>query len=180
MPTDEAWINRQIEDIKRQLRELGPSVAASFGPVIADLQAQQAALAEQVALQVSPAVASAAATGFTLDGTSRALAQVSFNVPAGFTRAVVSASGAVAGGTNSTGGDALYGNVLIAGVAYGETPMIISASSRFGNVAAFGAANLTGLNGGSFLVQVAGRITTGPGSNLATYANICAQVLFLR
>jgi hypothetical protein len=39
MAADEAWLNRQLEDMKRALRELPPSVAASFAPVVANLQA---------------------------------------------------------------------------------------------------------------------------------------------
>lgn len=39
MAVDEAWLNRQLEDMNRALRELPPSVAASFAPVMANLQA---------------------------------------------------------------------------------------------------------------------------------------------
>jgi hypothetical protein len=39
MAVDESWLNRQLEDVNRQLRELPPSVAASFAPVVANLQA---------------------------------------------------------------------------------------------------------------------------------------------
>ncbi|WP_243063180.1 hypothetical protein [Humibacter sp. RRB41] len=37
--SDPAWVNRQLEAITRQIRELGPSIAASFAPVVANLQA---------------------------------------------------------------------------------------------------------------------------------------------
>ncbi len=36
---DEAALNRTLEDLKRQLRELTPSIADAFLPVVADLQA---------------------------------------------------------------------------------------------------------------------------------------------
>lgn len=37
--TDTAALNRQLEDLQRQLKELPPSIAESFLPVVADLQA---------------------------------------------------------------------------------------------------------------------------------------------
>lgn len=40
MPNDEGWVPRQFEDIRRQIRELGPSVAKSFRSTVAKLQAQ--------------------------------------------------------------------------------------------------------------------------------------------
>lgn len=47
VPPGEDANSRRIIDLERGVRELGPSIAASFAPVIADLQAQQAALETQ-------------------------------------------------------------------------------------------------------------------------------------
>lgn len=45
MPTDEAYLVREIESLKRQMRELPPSIAKSFRSTVADLKAQAAHLA---------------------------------------------------------------------------------------------------------------------------------------
>lgn len=49
MPVDEAAIPRQLEELRRQIKELGPSVAKSFRSTVAKLQEQTDALAEQTA-----------------------------------------------------------------------------------------------------------------------------------
>jgi len=65
MPTDEAWLVREIEGIKRQLRELPPSVAKSFRSTVAKLQTQADELAEQTAYLAGLTTVSAA--GATLN-----------------------------------------------------------------------------------------------------------------
>jgi hypothetical protein len=47
MPTDEAYMVRQVEELRRQIKELGPSVAKSFRGTVAKLQAQADDIAAQ-------------------------------------------------------------------------------------------------------------------------------------
>ena len=49
MPAGEDALIRKIQEIERTMREFLPSVAESFGPVVADLQAQDATLQAQQA-----------------------------------------------------------------------------------------------------------------------------------
>jgi len=87
---DEAWLNRQLEDVNRQLRELPPSVAASFAPVVANLQATIIATI-QATYSTTAQMNAAIANPGTINPT---------NVNA--SGSVVGATGTFNGGLNST------------------------------------------------------------------------------
>ena len=56
LPPDEAWLVRKVADLERVVRELAPSIAKSFAPVIARLDATDADLiAKQAALDAQQA-----------------------------------------------------------------------------------------------------------------------------
>ena len=68
-PAGDDEIPRKIRDLERSLQELGPSVARSFAPVIADLQAKQVALdAQQVALAAANATLATQQATLTAQG----------------------------------------------------------------------------------------------------------------
>jgi hypothetical protein len=79
---------RRIEAIERWQREALPSVAASFAPVIADLQEKDVALADLIATQTVSDSAWGEATAFAVPAaTSPAeIASCTITVPAGYTR----------------------------------------------------------------------------------------------
>ena len=96
LPADDAALMRRIEGIERQLRELGPSVASSIFPMIADLQAQAdatdavvAAMADVIAAQVSYEVAATStASAWTVSTGMVTKASTTITVPAGYTQAL--------------------------------------------------------------------------------------------
>jgi len=126
IPAGEDWLVRKVADLERAVRELGPSIAKSFAPVIADLQAKQATLdAQQVTLTaavadiaanlasindlltkvVTPQIVSFSAANFALATTSAFAATLTVTVPAGFTKAAIYVtSRAIAFNPNTTGG----------------------------------------------------------------------------
>lgn len=152
LPADDAALMRRIEAIERQLRELGPSVASSFAPVITDLQAQQATLAaQQVTLadqvaglsavvdeQVSGDTSTQFASGFSLTSTPSQQAGVSIAVPAGFSVARVMAFSNL-----SAGSAAVNCATRISGVTGGTITGV------YGFAASAYVATLTGLDGGT-------------------------------
>ncbi|MBC7594537.1 MAG: hypothetical protein H7288_11465 [Kineosporiaceae bacterium] len=150
---DESTQVRRVADLERDVRELGPSIAQSFAPVIASIQATQATqaaqqvtlaaqqaaltdqqtqltaqvatLAAQVALQVSPSGASTSASGFNISSGSGAVAGVTFTVPSGYTRALILGSGTVTAANTSGTSGYLYVKVVINGGSGPEAATIV-------------------------------------------------------
>jgi len=67
VPPGEDAAVRKMADLQRELRELGPSVAASFASTVAMLQEQQDAIAAQTAYLASLQTKSAIAPNFTIN-----------------------------------------------------------------------------------------------------------------
>jgi hypothetical protein len=87
VPPGEDALIRRVQELERVVRELGPSIAGSFGPVIADLQEQQSHT-------ILPARFSAVTTGWGVPSSAwYTLATVTTPTPAGYTRALVVAHG---------------------------------------------------------------------------------------
>ena len=184
VPAGDAAVMRRLEAIERWQREALPSVASSFAPVIASLQAQQADLQAQadatdavvaglatlVGEQVTGATGTAnsgvGGTSLTTSATSYAL--VTIAVPTGYTRAVVS------GASNcyyvSTGGIEVQVDI---GGSVGYTQILTNGQSSGG---ATHAASLTGLSG-SFTVASRARLQSGTGT---AYFVTTATAIFLR
>jgi hypothetical protein len=178
LPPGEDWATRKIQDLERQLKELGPSIAASFNTTIAQLTAA-------VANQVTPATGAGSASSFTL--TSSAASLVSFNlvVPAGYTRALVTASGSVASLSAYASSDALHAIASIAGSGGPEGVSYFYGPNSGGSTTCFQAVNFTGLVGGATIgVSLSGRLTTGPGPTggpaAFAVASLMAQAIFLK
>jgi hypothetical protein len=92
LPLGDDWIARKFADIERDIRELGPSIARSFGTTIATLTSLVSGLTAQVAAAIS--------------ANSLTTAQINSIVasPGAIAPTTVTASGAVSGST-VTGGD---------------------------------------------------------------------------
>ena len=183
LPADDAALMRRIEAIERQLRELGPSVASSFAPVITDLQAQQATLAAQQAAtalvvaeladvvdaQVTGATGNASTGSAVAYGTSgSSFASFNFTVPSGFTEARILAVSGVTLAADST----CIAQTQVGGVNGSDMPIIV------GGGAAALARTITGLTGGD-TIAVATRMRSFVGTSSA-YATTSASVMFLR
>lgn len=86
MPPGEDALIRKIQEIERTVREILPSVAGSFGPVVADLR-------DLIAKVVVPAAFSNTVTAFDpIVSAWASVASVTLTVPDGFSQAVVTAS----------------------------------------------------------------------------------------
>jgi len=76
LPPDEAWLVRKVADLERVVRELAPSIAKSFAPVIARLDATDADLiAKQAAIDAQQATLTT-----TVEGLSAAVADIATNL----------------------------------------------------------------------------------------------------
>jgi hypothetical protein len=140
IPPSEDWLVRKVADLERAVRELAPSVAKSFAPVIADLTAKQAAITVNVASiaanvasintlisQVVKAQAVSFSGTHSLTPTNQVMTSTTITVPAGFTSAVVTGTGFVSGqnpnttgGVDGVGGDFLYSAIRINGGIVGN------------------------------------------------------------
>lgn len=99
---DEAKIRRDFEDIQRQIRELGPSIADAFAPVVANLQQtiiDTIAATYYTRSQTDIKVASPGAIAPTTVSASGAVSAASAAVSGGVTAATVAATGQVSGAT---------------------------------------------------------------------------------
>lgn len=95
VPAGEDNTPRKIADLGRDIRELGPSIARSFAPVIADLQAKDVALAELVATQTLNSGAWDQNVNFALPSAWTQQASCEVTVPAGYTKIQFYAIGSV-------------------------------------------------------------------------------------
>jgi len=181
MPVDEAAVPRQLEELRRQIRELGPSVAKSFKSTVENLRIAVDAATEAAA---STIVAEAGGTSTSEQGvstTSNPAASVSFTVPEGYTRALVMGTGVAMAYNNSGTGDYLYVMVVIngnqGGEVYNYAPSGFATSASIPNYV-----SLTDLAAGE-AITVTADVRTSYGTWTPSAANmttIYAQVQFLR
>lgn len=199
IPAGEDFAQRQIKDLQRELRELGPSIAKSFQPVIDRLDAADIAMATRVAdiaanvasintligNEVKPQKVYFTAT-HTLTTTTQTVATSTFTVPAGFTSAVVSVA-ARAGGVNQNttgGGDGSGGDyltiILTAGAAHGGGYLWVPGNGGNGECVALAADILTGLTpGGTFTISMTA-VTDYFTWTTGAYATVSGTILWLR
>ena len=186
IPPDEAGIMRRLEDIERQMRELGPAIQSAVGPQIATLIAQQATLtAQQATLAAAVANigtlvgqqvtggAGAANTGGSPVGSSTSVASyasVSVAVPAGYSQAWVVAMSTA----TSASGVPLYLATRIGGNTGFEVPIPFATAAASGGSSH--AALITGLSGGSITVD--SRLRSGAAGSV--YIGTAAMAIFLR
>lgn len=195
LPASEDHVMRRLADLERAYRELGPSVARSFAPVIADLQAKQATLDATVATlnttvsglasavadistlvgQQTTGTAGNATTGgaATLTLSAASYAVVTINVPSGYTVAAVNANTAAAIGAGA--GIAVQIATRIGGLD-GPT-MNVYTNGATGNGASNFSRVFTVTSGGTFTVETRAFLSSGSGSAILTTA---AGVTFYR
>lgn len=178
VPPGEDAVIRRIQELERTIRELAPSIARSFEPVIADLQAQQATLGAQqadltaavndISTLSANQVTGDVANNYVLTPVTSAwvnYAPLSITVPTGYTRAQVMAVSSIIGPTTDT----WQMRVDIAGTTS-------AAYTVFGNNGALGfARNLTGLTGGSTISVATGvqnAVASGNNRGIATSATV--------
>lgn len=141
-------------------------------------------ISETVANQVSPAVASGSASNFALSTSYASVASVSITVPDDFTRALVMATAGVSGATGGTGGDRLFGQVVIDGGGGPEIIQALLVNAFVGSIAPSYTRSLTGLTpGGSISIYVQARLQLGPNNGLFQQYNtsaIAATAIFMR
>jgi len=162
IPAGEDFAQRQIKDLQRELRELGPSIAKSFAPVIADLTAKQVALELLISQVVKPQSIYSSASNFALTTTPTTLKTVTITVPAGFTSAVVTVLARVfainpntTGGPAGTGLDYLFCHPTVGAVPGVEMPLVATGSQGSAMNLSPLSTVLTGLTpGGTFTVTV--------------------------
>jgi hypothetical protein len=149
---DENALLRRIEGIERQLRELGPSIAKSFGSTVADIEALLATTVDATSVNTGT-------SGFVVpSGSSAAVLTTSVSVPLGYTRAAVMAAGTVNATNNSGSVSYLYAGIDIGASAGGLTASMLVADGAYGTVVDHNATVLTGLTpGGTFDIVVRGK-----------------------
>ena len=183
MPAGQDELVRRMRDLERRVDEMGPSVARSFGPVIADLAAKQAALTDLVANMIAPVTQNSWVTNFVVSNTISTYAPTSVTVPTGYTQAIVDLS-VYFGAVNTLTEEYVYVAALINGVAGhegigGNNP----SATLFSNAWSRQVSILTGLTAGSTItLAVQARTSdTGPwGANTSNRASTDAVVWFLR
>lgn len=156
---DENALLRRIEGIERQLRELGPSIAKSFGSTIADLQAVTAAI-------VTAQAVGASTDTFAIITSYEDRATANLTVPAGFTKCVIQATATIGAINSTASADLLYVNVMINGVpAVGSVNTTVEPGAKV-SLDGVDTAVLTGLTDGQVIP-----IVTRTKSGLATFAS---------
>lgn len=182
VPANLDYLVRRIADLDRAMRELGPSIAASFAPVITDLQNQQSQINAQLAsinaligAQVTFGSVGASATGFT-PGAAADLAGSVITVPSGYSQAIVhcTADATASAEPNSA---SITVQAVIAGVAGGSASTLDTTRMTASPSAI---RSFTGLSGGT--ISVAVRVS-GSGTGWLTGASIAncnAIAIFLR
>ena len=89
MPPGEDALIRRIQEIERTMREFLPSVALSFGPVVADLQAKDVQILDLIANVLTSGSNKAFTIGSATTTTRTNIATATVPIPAGFTKAQV-------------------------------------------------------------------------------------------
>lgn len=183
-------IYRRFADIDRQIRELGPSIAASFQPVIIDLQnkqaqldSQQASLTSQLASintligQQTTGVAATpgTATGFSVSTSQGTKASTSITVPSGYSQALVLAVGSLT--MADTAANRFDTRCGIAG-SYGIA--LPNLANTVGSTSAGHTQFLTGLSAGSSILLEVQALAAVAATNAANAAIVTGLAIFFR
>ena len=177
LPPGEDWVPRALADIRREMRELGPSIIHSFQGVVDELAAHQATLTTTVSglsaavadiatnlasintlitQVVVPGVANGSVNSFTLTSTQVEKVGVDLVVPAGVTQLLLNATGRI----YVTNGSAV--NSITIGVRLDAT---------WGEVFGMGVAALAQVTLGAGLATLVTGLTPGATLRLGAYAS---------
>ena len=196
-PAGEDYLSRRMKDLERRVSENASSIPRSFQTTVDSLNATIAALAVQVAridaqvasiaavvnAQVAPRVGSAGNNSYTLTTSYATYASFSFTVPSGFTQVYINAGGSMTAVSQAAAGDLAFARILINGTAGTEGRSLFSATAAAPAVPAFATLGLPSLTAGAtILVEIQGRLNTGPGLAASPYASISVSgtALFIR
>jgi hypothetical protein len=171
---DENALLRRIEGIERQLRELGPSIAKSFGSTVAaltttvsNLEDAVADIADLAAHQIAVDQDQDLNTGVAMTTSLTTRATATLTVPSGYDQAVVFAFGSIYGINNSGSVDMCGIDIYIAGTGSGQVwPSPNTPNFYTGVASASFSRTLSGLTGGGS-ITVQSRIQT----NLAAWTS---------
>ena len=177
-PAGEDYLVRRIKDVERRVSENASSIPRSFQTTVDALTAQIAAISALQANSVTPAVLSTSAGAYTTTTTFGVICTLSFSVPAGFTRALITAQSVCNVNSSASTSEIGYSKVAINGVDGMVTSGQWPTATALGMLPANSAANLTGLSGGTVTVTLSVRVQYGPASG--GFASLNATALFLR
>ena len=172
------WVETSITNLKLGFTAFKADIANSFKAVSSSMDL----LSRQVATTIVPATASASKTSFSITSSMSSILSLSVPVPDGYTTAAVYSSYVLDAATETTESwDFVFSEIRVHGqVGARSLGEMLSYPSVFrGNVSAFGAFTLSGLSGGSVVVEGWSLLQEGPGGSPGTAA-LTAQVLFLR
>lgn len=172
-PAGEDYLTKELSTLRSQIRELGPSIAASFQTTID-------ALTALVNSTVVPQASSNSVSGVATSTTSTVEVSVSFEVPNGYTQALVIGTATAMAYNNTAATDYIYAEVIINGVQGGELYAAAPAGIAAGVNAPY-FTTLTGLTDGE-TITVSSSVRTGFASwagSASNVTNVYAQVIFL-
>ena len=172
----------QMAEMKRQIKDLSVNNTQALTQALtaaasAAASASAAATAATNAT-VTPAVLSTSAGAYTTTTTFGVISTLSFSVPAGFTRALITAQSVCNVNSSAATSEIGYSKVAINGVDGMVTSGQWPTATALGMLPANSAANLTGLVGGTVTVTLSVRVQHGPASG--GFASLNATALFLR
>jgi hypothetical protein len=195
MPDGPDKIVRDIKDLRRDLTELGPSVARSFAPVIARLDATDADLiAKQAALDAAnvqilaligqvivPLANHDGINNFGLaTGANVEKLRSTITVPTGYSRAQISV-GATMHALNSTAAvDDCYLAVTINGATIGASSQITAGAGWGTSLTATGVGLLTGLGTTFYVTAMASSGAAAWATNTVNFVNLDTTVTYLK
>jgi len=152
---DEDYLVREIEALKRQMRELGPSLMAAAGDAISTAVTFRHYTGGDTGFAV-PTPITAAVFSATVD------------VPAGFTQVGVLATSYISAKNQSGGTSYIYARVAVGGDVSGNAASDPTGNGSFGTVTSSRANTLTGLTpGGTVSLTV---LAAGSPGDWGTYA----------
>lgn len=163
MPADESSFMRRLADLERQVRELSPSIAASFNTTVAKVVAFDSI--------------GASGSGFSLDGSYAAKASGSLVAPEGFNMVTVMAVGNITANNTRAFDEYLSIQVAINGSG-GGTAMQMARPSRLCSATASAIRTTSVSPGSTVTVEVRGSAPSVWAADGNNFANIDAILLF--
>jgi len=187
LPGQMATLKGQLKDLSvNNTQALTQALAAATSAAASASSASAAASAAATAASnatIAPRVGSAGNNSYTLTTSYATYASFNFTVPTGFTQVYINASGSMTALSQASGTEVAYARILINGVAGTEGRSIFPATTTDPAVPAFAAAGIGSLTAGAtILIEIQGRLNTGPGLSASPFASVSvsATALFFR
>lgn len=167
-------LRSELADAKRRLDELERPTGSQLAQTVANLQSL-------LSNQVTPLVGSASASSFTVTPSQTTFLTVNMTVPAGYTRALVTANSTGSMVPITAANDRLYSTITIAGNA-GVEVFGFADNQIGGGVAAAHAVSVSGLTPGNNMATTLAMhsLLANSGTGTATRAVLTVSALFLK